>query len=122
MGFVDAIKSVFGKYATFSGRASRSEYWYFYLFYFIAYLVLAALDMALGSVVLFTGIYLLGIIVPIVSLSVRRLHDVNRSGWWYWIFLVPLVGAILLLFWACTKGTTGDNRFGADPLAQPMVG
>jgi len=63
------------------------------------------------------GLFFLASFLPAISVIVRRLHDTDRSGWWYWIGLIPLVGAILLLVWFCTRGTSGPNRFGPDPLS-----
>jgi uncharacterized membrane protein YhaH (DUF805 family) len=120
MNFVDAVKSVFGKFATFQGRACRSEYWYFYLFYMLVYIVAAVIDAVTGIPVL-SLIFALVVMIPFLALTVRRLHDTDRSGWWVLIGLIPLIGAILLLVWFCTRGTTGDNRFGADPLGGEAV-
>jgi uncharacterized membrane protein YhaH (DUF805 family) len=104
-GFVDAIKICLSKYADFNGRASRSEYWWFFLFTFIIYVVTAFLPFI-------SLIAVLALLVPSISAAVRRLHDTDRSGWWYLIFLVPLVGAIVLIFFLCQRGTEGQNRFG----------
>ena len=123
MTFGEAVKSCFGKYATLRGRASRSEFWYFELFGLIMVVGFSALSAILGKTLTtyviepLYAIYMLGILLPAISVTVRRLHDRDKSGWWYWIALVPLVGAILLLVWFCQKGTDGDNRFGPDPLA-----
>jgi uncharacterized membrane protein YhaH (DUF805 family) len=128
MSFAEAIRSCYGKYATFSGRARRSEYWFFQLFFWLVYIAFFAL-IGVGNAFpqgatrgLFVGLvglafiaFVLGSFLPHLSVLVRRLHDGDRSGWWYWIALVPLVGAILLLVWFCTKGTDGSNRYGPDP-------
>ena len=76
-------------------------------------LVVSILDTTNGLIVI---LVYLGLLIPMLSVQVRRLHDINRSGWWILIAFVPLVGAILLLVWHCSKGTQGDNRFGIDPL------
>jgi uncharacterized membrane protein YhaH (DUF805 family) len=104
----DAIK----KYAVFSGRARREEFWYFILLNGICGVVASVLD---ETGVLY-GIVILGFLIPGIAVAVRRLHDVDRSGWWYLIIFVPIVGAIFLIVWFCTKGTDGSNRFGSDPL------
>jgi uncharacterized membrane protein YhaH (DUF805 family) len=124
VGFFAAIKSCFGKYATFSGRAARSEFWYFTLFNWLFQLPLMILDEALGTP--FAVITMLVLLLPGIAVAVRRLHDTDRSGWWYLILLIPLIGVILFIVWACSKGTQGTNRFGGDPrggegepLAQP---
>jgi len=117
MDFIPAVKAVIGKYATFSGRARRSEYWWFILFYEIVLAVALMVDVAVfGSMALFYGLASLALLLPVLGVLVRRLHDIDRSGWWSLIVLAPIVGAILLLIWLCKKGTEGANRFGDDPL------
>jgi uncharacterized membrane protein YhaH (DUF805 family) len=116
MGFVDAIKSGFGKYVTFSGRAARSEFWYWALFSILANLVAGILDGILGGIGLIGLIVSLALLLPGIAVSVRRLHDLDRTGWWLLIAFTG-VGIILLLVWDCMKGTTGPNSHGADPLA-----
>ena len=120
MDFVTAAKTGLSKYATFSGRARRSEYWFFVLFQLLALIVAGIIDGILGTDGGLYGLVALGLLLPIIAVSVRRLHDTDRSGWWYLLVLVPF-GVIVLLIWWCTKGTAGDNRFGADPTA-PVVG
>lgn len=130
MGFIAAIKTVFGKYVTFSGRAQRSELWWFFLFYFVGLLVLSGFDSVLFGTVttapgsfeastdtpILTGIAMLATFLPYLAVSVRRLHDTGRSGWWILIGLVPIIGFILLIVWYASKGSNGKNRFGPDPL------
>jgi uncharacterized membrane protein YhaH (DUF805 family) len=112
MGFSDAIRTCLSKYATFEGRAVRSEYWYFALFIVIIEVVAYAIDAGvLGSPILYS-IAGLALILPSLAAGARRLHDTDRSGWWLLISLVPLVGTILLIVWFCTAGTAGANRFG----------
>ena len=113
--FEQAVRSCYSNYVTFSGRAARSEYWFFVLFQCVITLICWILiPFGLGRT--FLGLFALASFLPAISVTVRRLHDTDRSGWWYWIGLVPLVGAILLLIWFCTRGTSGANRFGPDPL------
>ncbi len=114
MDFVTAAKTGLSKYATFSGRARRSEFWFFFLFEVLALIVAGILDGIFGTDGAFYGLVALGFLVPVLAVSVRRLHDTDRAGWWYLLVFVPL-GAILLLVWWASKGTAGDNRFGADP-------
>lgn len=106
--FIDVLKN---KYVQFSGRARREEYWYFALFCFILsipiYFIHESLDWVLSLLTL----------CPSLALTVRRLHDTNRSGWYYFIVLIPIVGAILLLIWLCKEGTHGANEYGEDPKA-----
>ncbi|HEX3440211.1 MAG TPA: DUF805 domain-containing protein [Pseudolabrys sp.] len=119
MQFQDAIRSGFRNYVTFSGRASRSEFWYWTLFGFLVAAVSSILDSALfpsmstGPISAITSLLLL---LPGLAVSVRRLHDIDRTGWWILITLT-IIGLIVLLIWNCTKGTDGPNRFGPDPLA-----
>jgi uncharacterized membrane protein YhaH (DUF805 family) len=123
MGFGEAISAGFVNYANFRDRASRSEYWYWALFVFLGNLGSAAIE----AIRLFTdselvpsmigGAFGFVVFVPTVSVAVRRLHDLDRSGWWLLLNFIPLVGAIVLLIWHCTRGTGGSNRFGPDPLA-----
>ena len=116
MNFNEAIKSGFGKYVTFAGRAARSEYWYWTLFTVIANMVAGILDSVLGSLGLIGLIVSLTLLLPGIAVSARRLHDLERTAWWLLIALTG-IGLILLLIWDCIKGTTGPNRFGSDPLA-----
>lgn len=115
MDFITAVKTGFGKFATFEGRARRSEYWFFTLFLVLASTVLSIIDATTGIGVL-SLIFSLVTLIPAIAVAVRRLHDTNRSGWWYLLFLVPLVGAIVLIIWFCGQGTEGENRFGANPV------
>ena len=121
MDFWTAVKTCYGKYATFGGRASRSEYWYFTLFAWLVAIAALILDGALfnspGGA--FYAIVTLANLIPSIAVSVRRLHDTDRSGWWWLIMFVPLIGIILLLIWYCSRGTQGANRFGEDTLSPP---
>ncbi|AYA37641.1 DUF805 domain-containing protein [Hymenobacter oligotrophus] len=117
--FLHALKN----YATFSGRARRKEYWLFTLFNLIFAVSAIVLDNLLGTALdgigygVVYGLYSLGMIIPGLAVAVRRLHDVNKSGWFMFIALVPLIGGIWLLVLMCTEGTRGDNPYGADPKA-----
>ena len=110
------------KYANFSARARRKEYFLFLLAYIILYVVFVVIDVGTGtfneaiSMGALTGIFVLAMLIPGLAVSVRRLHDTNRSGWWLLISFIPLVGAIWLMVLICLKGTSGENRFGLDPL------
>ena len=114
MGFTEAISSVLGNYAGFSGRAPRSEYWFWILFWFIVLIVAGVIDMVLGFPIV-QSIASIGLLVPSLAVAVRRLHDCDRSGWWFLLGFVPIAN-ILLLVWLCTKGTTGPNQYGPDPI------
>jgi uncharacterized membrane protein YhaH (DUF805 family) len=116
MGFGQAISAGFSNYVNFSGRACRSEYWYWILFIIIADIVAAIIDRAL-DMQLVTGLFGLVTIIPNIAIAIRRLHDLDRTGWWILLGFIPLIGWIILLIWYVTKGTDGPNRFGPDPLA-----
>ncbi|WP_159567754.1 DUF805 domain-containing protein [Budvicia diplopodorum] len=115
-------KCLLEKYADFSGRARRQEYWMFTLFNIIAVVALSVigsiLDAVFGSdgvfAMIIVGIYYLGIIVPSLAVSVRRLHDTDRSGWWLLLALVPFGGLVIFVF-TVLEGTNGPNRFGPSP-------
>ena len=115
MGPVAAIVSVYSKYATFSGRASRSEYWWIALFWIIGLFATAVLDRFLG-LSLFLLIFVIGSALPSMAVSVRRLHDSDHSGWMYLLFFLPLVGYIVTLVFMVLKSTEGHNRFGPNPV------
>jgi uncharacterized membrane protein YhaH (DUF805 family) len=113
MSFAESVRSCFSNYVTWNGRAGRAEYWWFALFAFLFYLVGAVITVVAHSaipVVLFA----LVIILPSIAVAVRRLHDTGRSGWWYWISLIPLVGGITLLVFMCS-GSDGPNSYGSGP-------
>lgn len=94
-------------YATFSGRARRSEYWFFFLFNAIISVLLNIVGTFLDLPIL-GSIYSLGILIPSIAVGIRRMHDVNKSGWF---LLIPIYNLVL----ACTNGTQGENSFGSDP-------
>ena len=107
------------KYATFSGRARRKEYWLFYLAWFILAVIAFGIDEVIGSPVIeigVVGIVNVALICPSLAVSVRRLHDTNRKAWWLLLYLIPFIGAIWLIVLFCFKSTEGENQFGPDPL------
>ncbi len=114
---------VLKKYAVFSGRARRKEYWYFTLFSILISIALAIIDGLLGTfnseagTGLLGGIYSLVVLIPSIAVSVRRLHDTDHSGWWLLIALFPCIGAIVLLVFMVTDSTPGDNQYGPSPKA-----
>lgn len=121
MDFIAASKEGFIRYFDFRTRSSRSEYWWFTLFVILVSIVAAIIDMTLFSVDADGDgpagiIWSLATIIPGIALAVRRLHDINRSGWWYLLIFAIIIGWIVLLIWFCTEGTDGSNRFGEDPL------
>ena len=115
--YLQALK----KYAVFSGRSRRMEYWYFVLFNIIVSIVLGVIDGLLGTsgsyagAGLLSGIYGLAVLIPSLAVTVRRLHDTDRTGWWILIALVPLIGVIVLLVFALLEGTPGNNQYGPNP-------
>ena len=123
MSIMDAMKSCFQQYVGFSGRASRSEYWFFYLSFVVAamgMLVLTVvsafvLDALAGLMGMLTMVTYLGFFLPMLSVTVRRLHDLGKSGWMFLVVLIPIVGGILLLVWFVSDGQPHDNAYGAVP-------
>jgi uncharacterized membrane protein YhaH (DUF805 family) len=112
---------VLKKYAVFTGRAQRAEYWWFFLFNLLITVALIFFDMTLGTFSedtgygLLSGLYTLGVLLPNIGVSIRRLHDTGRSGWWLLIGLVPLIGAIVLIVFFVMDSTPGDNQHGPNP-------
>lgn len=138
---IDAVKSCLSKFVTFKGRAPRAEYWFFMLFCTVVNWLVATVVIIVGAVALIpagmfgphphpnatavlvtVAVLVIGFViavvlsVPSIAVGVRRLHDIGRSGWWYWLYYIPLVGFVLMLVWGCERGTIGFNRFGPDPL------
>lgn len=116
MNIQTAVKTCFSKYATFSGRASRSEYWFFYLFTIIASIVTWVIDtMLLGYSAEDTGaislIFQIIIILPSIAVGARRLHDIGKSGWWQ-LLILTIIGIILLIVWFATIGSSKKNNYG----------
>ena len=115
--YLDVLKN---KYAQFSGRARRKEYWMFFLINFLICMALAAVDALTGTLDdesgtgLLGALYLLAVVLPTIALNVRRLHDTNRSGWWLLVALSG-IGIFVLLVFMCMDGTAGDNQYGASP-------
>lgn len=121
MNIQTATRICFQKYADFTGRAQRAEYWWFALAIFLISLVLTIVDVALfeGAVEdigVFSTIFGLATMIPSFAVGARRLHDINRTGWWQLLWLVPVVGWIVLLIFLVSKGDVGENPHGADPL------
>ena len=115
--YLDVLKT---KYALFDGRAGRQEFWMFILFSVIVSAVLSIVDGVIGTATsgfgLISGIYSLAVLVPTLALGCQRLHDIGQSGWMQLIGLIPIVGALFLIFVYYIKpGTPGDNKFGANP-------
>ena len=115
--YLQALK----KYATFSGRARRKEYWMYILFYVVILLVLTIVDGLIGTRIadaglgILTAIYALAVLIPTLAVTVRRLHDTGRSGWWILIQLIPLVGVFILLYFLVSDSNPGQNAYGPSP-------
>lgn len=118
--YLNALK----KYAVFSGRARRKEYWFFCLGHIIVFLAIEVLQQIaisnynfnlLDTYNMIALIYSLAIAIPSIAVCVRRLHDVGRKGTWLLISLVPIIGTIVLVVWMCTDGDAGENEYGPDP-------
>ena len=117
MTFKEAIVKVLTNYANFSGRARRSEYWLFSLFNFVvamAFSLLTAVTEA-GFFSVLSTLFSLAVFIPGLAVTWRRLHDIGKSGGCYFIALVPLVGAILLIVWLATDSESGENVYGPNP-------
>lgn len=121
LSFTDAVRQVFNKYATFKGRARRSEYWWFILFYCLVLIAAAVLDNLFGITIertFYGAIYCIAALVlflPNLTVTVRRLHDINKSGWNILWGFIPLIGAILLLVWCCQDSKAEANQYGESP-------
>lgn len=117
-GLLWAVKTCFRKYITFNGRASRSEYWFFFLFNCIISSILFGLAIAINQEnvsLIFLGLtlaYSLVVFLPALAVTVRRLHDIGKSGWLYCIVFIPYIGAFILLFFLCKKGDINCNLYG----------
>ncbi len=108
--YLNALK----KYAVFNGRMPRKEYWMFALFNLTIYIIFDILDKHLGTKGTFTLLYSLAIIVPNIAAGVRRLHDINRSGWWMLYGIIPLLDIVLIIF-LVMDSQPGDNQYGPNP-------
>jgi uncharacterized membrane protein YhaH (DUF805 family) len=115
MNFGEAISAGFSNYVNFSGRASRSEFWFWILFGVILSIIGNVIDAVIGIPVI-SAVVALVLLLPNISISIRRLHDIDRTGWWF-LLVLTIIGSILLIVWACFKGTSGPNTYGPDPLA-----
>lgn len=128
MSFGDAVRTCYGKYATFAGRARRSEFWWFYLFTLLPSALIWAVAFLAGSksgggfsglgylLLVIATVWALANIIPTIAVSVRRLHDSDRSGWWFWIQLIPCgIGYVWFLVLLIIEGTRGPNTFGPEP-------
>lgn len=118
--FIDVVK----KYAVFSGRARRAEYWYFGLFYLIFSIVLTIIDGATGMLDMESGmgvlssIFALALLIPSIAVTIRRLHDTGRSGWWLLpLALIPILGWLVMLVFMIFGSQEGENKYGPNPIS-----
>lgn len=118
MTFSEAISDGFNRYVDFSGRSSRSAYWYWVLFAFLVSLGASVLDQIIGTGFVIGGLLSLALFLPGLAVLVRRLHDVGRSGWWVLILLLPLIGFIVILVFALTESQP-PNEWGPAPDTSP---
>lgn len=114
---VDVIRTVFGRYVQFSGRARRSEYWYWILFIVLVSIALSVVDGVIfgfgDSDLAFLGpLFSLGTFLPSLAVGFRRMHDLGRSAWWLLLALIPLIGSLILIYWFAQRGDEGDNQYG----------
>lgn len=114
--------AVLQKYAVFSGRAGRTEYWMFFLFNFIFSLAASLIGMlTFGILYIVAIVYGLAVLIPALAVGVRRLHDVGKSGWYYFIILIPIAGPIWFLVLMCIDSQPGDNQYGPNPKEQQLA-
>jgi uncharacterized membrane protein YhaH (DUF805 family) len=131
MGFIAAVKFGFIRYFTFTTRSSRSEFWWWILFTFMVDVILVVVNAILfgpsiqqsnaGNLLMYDGgglgaIFQLVVLIPTIAISCRRLHDIDKSGWWQLLIFIPLIGWGFLLYWFVKRGDDSENRFGANPL------
>ncbi|MBN2751587.1 MAG: DUF805 domain-containing protein [Rhodospirillaceae bacterium] len=117
MNMITAIQTCFSKFIAFGGRAMRSEFWYWQLFCFVGSVVAVIFDVAAFPVTggVFGGLFSLVVVVPSWAVGARRLHDIDKSGWWQLLWLIPLIGPIILIVWFIRPGDHGPNDYGPDP-------
>lgn len=117
MDFTAAIRTCLHKYVDFSGRAARPEFWWWVLAYFGGVAIAGVFDAAVfrRSDALFSGLFALAVFLPTLAVAARRLHDTGRSGWWQLLWLIPVLGQLLVLYWLTNASEPGSNRFGPDP-------
>ena len=121
MTFTQAIAAGFQNYVNFTDRAARWEFWYWVLFALLASLVAGLIDLALfgdSTISPINSLVGLALFLPGLAVSVRRLHDIDRSGWWVLLVLIPIIGIIVLIIWNCTKGTVGSQSLRAGPIGR----
>lgn len=133
MNFQTSVKTVLSKFAVFDGRASRSELWWWILALALVGTVTSLIDGVLVAPILgferfspeagepLQMLFTIVIFLPTLAVEVRRLHDIDRSGWWVLLGLVPIIGGLVLLWWYTRPSTDGDNQYGPSPHAVSPV-
>lgn len=106
---------VLKNYVGFQGRAGRKEYWMFVLIHFIVSIILSIVESIIDLPGILTGLYGLAVLLPSLAVGIRRLHDTGRSGWWLFISLIPFIGSIILIVFACQGSQENDNQYGSIP-------
>jgi uncharacterized membrane protein YhaH (DUF805 family) len=121
MSPVEAVQTCLRKYVGFSGRASRPEFWWFFLFIIVVDSIAYGVDAAAGARGILYAIVALALVLPSLAAEFRRLHDTGHSGWWLLIVLIPLIGTIWLIVLLASKGDAGPNKYGAPPVPAPAA-
>ena len=116
MTFSEAVKSGFDHYTKFDGRAGRPAYWWWFLFGILVGIGASIIDAIIGSFGVVSGLAALALLLPGLSVSIRRLHDTDHSGWWVLIGLIPIIGFIVLLIFYLRQSDPGENRYGPPPV------
>ncbi|MDD4180453.1 MAG: DUF805 domain-containing protein [Victivallaceae bacterium] len=116
-GYLDVLK----KYAVFEGRADRKEFWIFWLFNFVIGMILGIIGKVIGMGGFLSGIYTLAVLIPVIAVTIRRLHDTGRSGWWILISFVPIIGSLVVLVLCALESQPGLNQYGPNPKEIPEL-
>ena len=113
-GIADAAQQFFNRYVDFQGRSNRGEFWWWVLANLIIGIVLSIIDTAVfgPNATILAGLWALATVVPNIALGIRRMHDIDRTGWWVLLGLIPVVGFLVLIYFYVQKPTPGPNRFG----------
>jgi uncharacterized membrane protein YhaH (DUF805 family) len=119
MSFSEAVKSGFDHYTKFDGRAHRAAFWWWFLFGVLVGIAASIVDAIIGSSII-SLLLALGLLLPNISVAIRRLHDTDRTGWWILIGLIPIIGFIVLLIFYLQKSDPGDNKYGP-PMPETIV-
>jgi len=119
VGFIEAVNLGFKNYATFSNRATRAENWWWVLFTILGVTALTVIENLAGIPTVLSGIFRIATLIPSLAVGARRLHDINKSGWWQLLLVVILIGWIILIVWMVKQGDRESNKYGLDPRTTP---